>query len=42
MSEDTRRNEERNETLGVSRRRFLEHTATPGGAALIRSILLFF
>jgi carboxymethylenebutenolidase len=34
MSDDTRRDEQRDETRGVSRRRFLEHTATAGGAAL--------
>ncbi len=35
MSDDTRRDEQRDETEGFSRRRFLEHTATAGGAALV-------
>lgn len=35
MSDDTRRDEQCGETVGVSRRRFLEHTATAGGAALV-------
>lgn len=35
MSDDTRQDERREERAGVSRRKFLEHTATAGGAALV-------
>jgi carboxymethylenebutenolidase len=35
MSDDTRRDERRDESAGVSRRKFLEHTATAGGAAIV-------
>ncbi len=35
MSDDTRQDEQRDETEGFSRRRFLERTATAGGAALV-------
>ena len=35
MSDDARPKRQRDEALGVSRRKFLEHTATVGGAALV-------
>ena len=35
MSDETRRDEQREESTGVSRRKFLEHTATAGGAAIV-------
>ena len=35
MSDETRRDEQREESAGFSRRKFLEHTATAGGAAIV-------
>jgi carboxymethylenebutenolidase len=38
MSDETRRDEERDRTAGVSRRKFLKHSATAGGAAALAGV----